>query len=241
MKRFTILLAALITLYVQSFAAYDNSAQAAFSSGATNTTSSFTASGTNLVCVLFVWFRSGVISAPTCGGQVMTLAVTSSLFTAGNIANGSIYVCTGVTAGSITASVAATVESALFAATYNNARQSGQPDAVAPFATGNTDIGTGIFLLPVTTVANNAMFFGAFNPTGTTQVSPSTNGTLIAASVDASIQFFFWRNTTAITPAGATNFAYGSTPGVLVQGFGVSIAPSTSTITANPSVITVGP
>jgi hypothetical protein len=236
----TLLLAALLTFPMAGAVSFDNFHDGGYQGAGTHTTT-IVASGTNLGCIVVTWYRSGSTGTPTCGGNAMTRVQTmaTSACTAAATTDTWVYFGTGISAGTLTVSVTATVESVLEVLTVNGANQSGQPDALAAYATGTSTVAG--FGLPIMTVANNSLVIGTFCEGANSHVVTG-NGTWIAD--DASVGLHFWRSTSNVSPAGAfTLQALGGAEGYQVQADGLSISPlsSVSTVTANPTVIVVGP
>lgn len=221
--------------------AYDNGTVGVYTGSGTNTLS-WTASGTNLVCIGYVWHRSGTISAVTCNGHAMTLGPTHT-FTQSFTAVIDTYIYAGsLSAGTMTFSISASVESALMAWSANGAAQTGQPDATAAFVTG-AESGMGLFNLPITTVANNSLVAGLFNTGDSTSSSPTSNATFRLRITDSGIDVSLWTSTLPITPAGSINLVYagGSSGGSNVDANGISLAPPAgAVVVANQSVFAVG-
>jgi hypothetical protein len=238
----TLLLAALLclpaALPVVGAVSFDNYKDGGYQGPGTHTTT-IVASGTNLGCIVVAWYRGGSTGIPMCGGNAMTKIGT---FTDGWPATVDmwIYSGAGLTAGTLTASVTATVESILEVLTVNGANQSGQPDAVAATVSGTTTVnGIG---LPITTVANNSLVLGVFSE-GAASHNPSSTAIWIGDDANAGLRF--WRSTADVAPAGAfTLQALGGANGYAVYGSGLSISPaggSVTAATANPSVFVIGP
>jgi len=235
-----LLLAALLTCPMAAAVSFDNFKDGGYQAAGTHTTT-IVASGTNLGCIVVTWYRSGLTGTPTCGGNAMTKVQTmaTSACTAAATTDTWVYFGAGLSAGTLTVSVTATVESVLEVLTVNGANQSGQPDALAPDATGTSTVAG--FGLPITTVANNSLVLGTFCE-GVSSRVVTGNGTWIAD--DSTVGLHYWRSTSAVTPAGAfTLQALGGADGYQVQANGLSISPpsSATTVTANQTVIVVGP
>ena len=238
----TLLLLALCSLRLVAAVSFDNYKDGGYSGSGAHTTT-IVASGTNLGCIVVTWYRSGSTGTPTCGGNAMTKLSTMAT----TICSGAATVDTwgyfgaGLTAGTLTVSITATVESVLEAFTVNGARQTGQPDALAAHATGTSAGNNGIGL-PITTVANNSLVMGTFCAPVTGNVSTS-NGTWIGN--DGNVGFHFWRSTADVSPSGSFALQGGaSTDGYVMEGNGLSISPPPSGVnayTSNPTVIVVGP
>jgi hypothetical protein len=239
-----LLLMALCSLQLIGAVSFDNYKDGGYSGGGTHTLT-IVASGTNLGCIVNVWYRSGSTGTPTCGGNSMTkLATMSPTVCAGAATIDTwAYFGPGLSAGTLTVSVTATVESLLEAITVNGARQTGQPDALAAYVTGTTS--SDGFGIPITTSASGSLVVGTYCA-GATSHSPTTNGTWIGdGDPSDGVSLSFWRSTSTVAPAGAFTLQGGaSTAGYPAQGNAFSIAPlgsAGSTYRSNPSVIVVGP
>ena len=117
--------------------AFDAISASGFGGSGVNSTS-FTASGTNIVCSVYIIYRSGTYNSnPTCGGQAMTKIATGAISICLSATADLWIVASGITAGTISASVNMTVESQIVAITVNGGKQSGQPDSVPSFTSGN--------------------------------------------------------------------------------------------------------
>src|SRR5580704_17078187 len=118
----TLLLAALLTLPVSLPAAgavaFDNYKDGGYQGSGTHTTT-IVASGTSLGCIVVTWYRSGSTGTPTCGGNAMTKVQTMAASACSGAATVDtwIYFGVGLTAGTLTVSITATVESILEALT----------------------------------------------------------------------------------------------------------------------------
>src|SRR5450432_3860265 len=117
----------LCTVPAWSAVAFDNFKDAGYAGSGTHSTT-IVASGTKLGCIVFTWYRSGSTGTPTCGGNSMTKVVTVSTTQCAGAATQDtlVYFGAGLTAGSLTVSITATVESVLEVITVNGAAQSGQ-------------------------------------------------------------------------------------------------------------------
>lgn len=222
---------------------YDNFKDGAYTGVGSAHTTTITASGTNLGCIVYVWYRLSIGPAPSaasCGGNAMTKIQTMSVPCNGGTGTMEtwIYFGSGLVAGTLTATVTSAGETILEVITVNGARQSGQPDALAATVSGTSS--TGGFNVPMTTVANNSMMIGAACTTTNTTITG--NGSFIGK--EFAVGMAFWRSTSNVTPAGAfTLNAFGNAPGYSITANGFSIAPPASAVVANPSVsvIAVGP
>jgi hypothetical protein len=238
----TLLLLALCSLRLVGAVSFDNFKDGGYAGSGAHTTT-IVASGTNLGCIVVTWYRSGSTGIPACGGNSMTKISTMAT----TICSGAATVDTwayfgaGLTAGTLTVSITATVESILEAITVNGANQTGQPDALAPYVSGTT--GNAGFGLPIVTIANNALVIGTFCE-GATSHTPTSNGIWIGDD-GPGIGLRFWRSSATVSAAGAfTLQALGNASGYAAEGTGLSISPLLSAVnsyTSNSSVIVVGP
>ena len=240
-----LLLLALCSLRLVGAVAFDNFADGGYSGSGVHTTT-IVASGTNLGCIVYVWYRSGSTGTPTCGGNAMTklTPMAATLCVSASTIDTWVYFGPGLAAGSLTVSISATVESALAAVTVNGANQTGQPDALAAFASGMTSGGNG-FGLPITTVANQSLVLGAFCVQNGNH-DALANGTWVGDPAAAGgVGLHIWRSTSNVNPAGAfTLHGGGTADGYAAEANGLSIAPPAALSTGNkpnPSVIVVGP
>jgi hypothetical protein len=201
--------------------AFDNYTAGTYA-GATTNTLSQTSSGTNLVAVCFVWYRSGTLSAITYGGVTMTKDTGAShATTAGYVSQIDVFVTHGFTAGAHTFSVTSSGESDPVCMTFNGANQTDTPDANATF-TNAVIPGSHLASLPITTVANNSMMVGIYSGGGVNGPAPTSNGTF-AGPMDIGV--YPWYSTANITPAGSfTLFGFGN-PGDTYDALGLSISP----------------
>lgn len=215
-----------------------------------------TTTGTNNVIALAVWVGSGGVGVgtPTYGGVSMGAAVASHAITLTFPGLINWYVLTGVAAG--TATVSFTCDTGGCAGTvfsFNNAKQSGQPDAISTFTNATsttntsptTNCGGGFdwALLPIVVSANNSWvvgWFGSMTNLINTR-SPTDNATsLAAADQDAGIGYSWW-STNAISSGSFTLHACVGGTGATYNSYGISIAPLAPTFISNPTIITVGP
>lgn len=211
-------------------------------SGATNTASITVnaGSGAGYGFVVFFFYRSGSVSAvPTCGGHALTQAGgTTSLLSVGVTSTRWVYFGAGISPGVVACTAATTggTDNQLNVIAVDGARGT-QPDA-APTAT------TGVFLpvaggqeaaLAITTVAANSLVIGEYSSTVTISATPSSNGTLIGAD-STGFGVYYWYSTTNPT-AGAYNLQAknNSGTGSAYAADGLSVAPSSVSVTSNPS------
>jgi hypothetical protein len=204
-----------------------------------------TATGTNLACVMIVGRRSGALSLPTCGGVSMTPVVTA--LSDGKGATFDAYIAVGMTAGTVAASVSATVESWTMVYIVNGAAQSGQPDAHATVAAGASTYlvaGGEQADIPITTATNASIVLGWFGTNGSFwSATPSTTGTY--AGTDGSVAWgdYCWYSTSNAATAGLFTLSAKSASSGLptFAGIVVSVAPLAPTYVANPSVFGIAP
>lgn len=214
-------------------------------SGVPNTTivTVNTGLGSGYGCVMFLFYRLGTVNTPTCGGHNMTQAGGTTVLAASGVTSTRwVYFGGGIVPGSITVTGSTTggTDCQINVIIVDGAGTS-QPDA-APTAT------TGVFLpvsggqeaaMSITTVAANSLVLGEYNSTVSVNATPSSNGTFIA--VDGSgFGVYYWYST--VNPAaGAYNLKgmSGSNTGSAYIADGLSIAPPSSGVTANPSVFGV--
>ncbi len=198
------------------------------------------ATGSNLAAVCGIWSDSTITSA-TFGANAMSLVVSNAV-THGLGGTIFVYQITAVAAGSNTIAVLSPGQTVVGCMTITGAKQTAQPDAIAPYISSVQDA-VPEAALPVTTVADGSMVIGVYVGNVSLINTPSSNGTWIGA-VDFSA-FYMWRSTNPVTPAGAFSLeAGGNSMGAAYEAMGVSMAPVASAVTvANPSVspIAVGP
>jgi hypothetical protein len=205
--------------------AVDTWATIGYTASGTNTTS-YTASGTNLVAVVEFWSDGTVSPAPTCNGSTATLA-TSHANTYQFAGTKYIYLCVGVPAGTWNVVVVSTGQVYGAITTIKNAKQSGQPDAVAAYVSGTLggSAGAATANLAITTVADKCLVVGVYGANQNLSLTPSANGgeqgQWAFGAQDTS-----WISTASVTPAGSfTLQAQGSSNGLPYDAIGVSIAP----------------
>lgn len=201
--------------------------------GAGTNSINVTASGTNLGCVLYVWYRSGAITSPMCGGNAMTLVGSQAMTGAGAVnVSEYIYFGSGLVAGTVTASISASVESSVNVIIVNGASQTGQPDATAAYVSGTTN-GSGQFGLPITINRPGSLVIGIFSSSFNAGDTPSTTGTYIGRD-NIGWGLWFWYSTTNPGSGSFTLDSRSGSAGLGIDAFGLSIAPAASAITVIP-------
>lgn len=239
-----ILAFALLVMPCFGAVAFDNFAAGSYAGAGVNSTT-ITASGTNIGCVVAIIHRGGTyLINPTCNGQSMTEILSGSSMTncvASTIQD--IWVAfSGITAGSIVATASMSIESQIVVITVNGAKQSGQPDSTAALVTGNYIGVSGgqEAALPYTAIANNSLVIGSYCSGTLGSTTPSSNGTYLGA--DGNFGSFYWRSTTtAASGSGALQAKNSSGNAAPFNAQGLTIAPLGSTFVANPTIVTVGP
>lgn len=224
------LIFAFLCLSVHCFGAvaFDNYAQGSYTGAGANSTA-IVASGTNLAALMVVYYRSGSYNtSPAIGGQTGT-KIASNLMSVCSGATVDLWIVqSGLSAGSLTATVNMTVESQIDVITVNGAQQTGQPDSLAALFTSTfTPIAGGsVATLPFTTTANNSLAIGVFCAVVGTTDTPSSNGTYIG--IDSSFGSYYWRSTANVSPAGSFSLAaMASSVGTSTyNAHGISISPT---------------
>lgn len=200
---------------------FDSYTNVPYSGPGAGGTVSVTSSGTNIVGVLLLWSDSTPTSV-TCDGNAMTLATNHALTV--EVGSFFIYTITGITAGTNSIVYTGAGQALGGFITVNNARQTSEPDAIAPPVAGVSD-GSAEDAMPITTLTDQSFVIGVYASAANLAESISSNGTYRGSGA---FGFSFnWTSTTNATPAGSfvLQGKGNSGPGINYEAIGVSIAP----------------